>query len=99
MAPSLVASDTLNFPGTSRQGQAPCTHPHATQQHRSIWEITGRWLTDGRERRLTRGKHTSVSRCHCRPNHNVAMPRKEKKPTTSVTVVTKGPEDTAGSTP
>ncbi len=31
------------------------------------------------------------------PNHSVAMPRKEKKPTTSVTVVTNVPEATAGS--
>ena len=32
-----------------------------------------------------------------RPNHNVAMPRNEKKPTTSVIVVTKVPDATAGS--
>src|SRR5262249_35913654 len=36
---------------------------------------------------------------YLRPNHRVAMPRKEKNPTTSVTVVTNGPDDTAGSTP
>ena len=32
-----------------------------------------------------------------RPNHRLAMLRNEKKPTTSVTVVTKGLEATAGS--
>ena len=31
------------------------------------------------------------------PNHSVAMPKNEKKPTTSVMVVTKMPEATAGS--
>ena len=36
---------------------------------------------------------------YLRPNHSVAIPRKEKNPTTSVTVVTNGPDDTAGSTP
>src|SRR3954447_15541598 len=57
----------------------------------------GHWLRAyGRplrfSRSFTHGDHLS-------PNHNEAMPRKEKKPTTSVTVVTKGPDDTAGSAP
>src|SRR5215467_2426006 len=34
---------------------------------------------------------------HLIPNHSVAMPRNEKNPTTSVTVVTNTPEEIAGS--
>src|SRR5262245_37467252 len=33
------------------------------------------------------------------PNQSVAIPRNDRNPTTSVTVVTNGPDDTAGSTP
>ena len=40
-----------------------------------------------------------VSNLTLKPNHSVAIPRNEKKPTTSVTVVTNGPDATAGSTP
>src|SRR6516164_1995792 len=34
---------------------------------------------------------------HLSPNHSVAMPRNEKNPTTSVTVVTNTPDEIAGS--
>ncbi len=39
------------------------------------------------------------TRAHLSPNQSVAIPRNEKNPTTSVIVVTNGPDDTAGSTP
>jgi hypothetical protein len=42
---------------------------------------------------------TCLRQTYFSPNHRLAMPRKEKNPTTSVIVVTNGPEDTAGSTP
>src|SRR6266508_494500 len=43
------------------------------------------------------GESVSLYVCYLRPNQSVAMPRNEKNPTTSVTVVTNTPDEIAGS--
>src|SRR5262249_8745392 len=56
-------------------------------------------IRQGRRSR-TRDRRAGGAACaHLSPNQSVAIPRNEKKLTISVTVVTKGPDDTAGSTP
>jgi hypothetical protein len=65
--------------------------------------VLGHWLTNGAEDASTifarggTGKSMSLHVRYLRPNHSVAMPRNEKNPTTSVTVVTNTPDDIAGS--
>src|SRR5215207_3689267 len=60
---------------------------------------TGWWMPALRGHDSAYGQSAVHRWLYLSPNQAVAMARKEKNPTTAVIVVTKGPDDTAGSTP
>ena len=99
MADSGVASagsGIAGASGNSRPSRSSTIRPSAFSRKRCMFDLSEPTSSAKRVKaRLT----INWRRSYFSPNHSVAMPRNEKKPTTSVMVVTKVPDATAGSAP